>query len=169
MQLAVQMSTSPDPVSLDAVSPDAVAALRTAVLILSRRMRYQPLADELSASEAAVLGRIGREGPQTPGALARAEHVQPPSMTRILDRLEGRGLLSRDPLPGDRRQVLISRTAAAEALVTRTRELRTRWLTELLSTLHPDEIATVERAAPILAALAERPDTAAPPRPMDRC
>ncbi len=151
------------------VSPDAVAALRTAVLILSRRMRYQPLADELSASEAAVLGRIGREGPQTPGALARAEHVQPPSMTRILERLEGRGLLRRDPRPGDRRQVLISRTPAAEDLVARTREVRTRWLTDLLSTLSPDDIDTVERAAPILAALAECPDTAAPPRPMDRC
>ena len=158
-----------DPVSVHAISVDAVSALRTAVLILSRRMRNQPPGDELSPSEAAVIGRLGREGPQTPGALARAEHVQPPSMSRILDRLEKRGLLRRDPMPGDRRQALISRTAAAEALVLRTREQRTRWLTDLLSTLRPDEIAAVERAAPILAELAEQPDTAAPPRPMDRC
>src|SRR5881398_293013 len=96
-----------------------VAALRGAVLILARRLRHQQAGDELSPSEAAVMGRVGRTGPMTPGQLAKSEHVQPPSMTRIIERLEARGFLLRTPDPHDRRQVLVSRTDAGNQFVER--------------------------------------------------
>ena len=69
------------------VSGEDIAALRGAVLILARRLRHQQAGDELSPSESAVMGRVGRAGPMTPGQLAKSEHVQPPSMTRIIERL----------------------------------------------------------------------------------
>src|SRR6476661_7708574 len=102
----------------DEMTEETVAALRAAVLILARRLRHQ-VADsgDLSATDLAVLGRIGRCGPMTPGQLARAEHVQPPSMTKVIESLEGRGMLRRDPHPSDGRQYLVSRTAAAEEFV----------------------------------------------------
>ena len=96
---------------------ETVAVLRAAVLVLARRLRYQVAGDDApSATELAVLGRIGRCGPMTPGQLARAEHVQPPSMTKVIESLEARGMLRREPHPSDGRQYLVSRTAAAPAL-----------------------------------------------------
>ena len=137
---------------------DTISELRMAVLILSRRMRYQQGETELSPSESAVLGRIGREGPMTPGVLARAEHVQPPSMTRIAERLEARGLLRRSPHPDDRRQVVLSRTSKADELLARVREERSAWLSVKLAQLSDSDRELIEQAAPALLALAELPD-----------
>ena len=135
-----------------------VAALRAAVLVLARRLRYQLAGDdELSATELAVLGRIGRCGPLTPGQLARAEHVRPPSMTKVIESLEGRGMLSRRPHPTDGRQYLLSRTETAEAFVEASRQLRTAWLADHLEQLTPDERDAIAAAAPALGRLAELP------------
>src|SRR6201747_3120245 len=117
------------------VPVEDVAALRGAVLILARRLRHQQAGDELSPSESAVMGRIGRAGPMTPGQLAKSEHVQPPSMTRIIERLEARGFLRRDPDPADRRQVFVSRTPAGDDFVARSRAVRTAWVTQQLGEL----------------------------------
>ena len=136
---------------------DEVAVLRGAVLILARRLRHQQAGDELSPSEAAVLGRIGRAGPMTPGQLARSEHVRPPSMTRIIERLEGRGYLRRDPDPADRRQVLVSRTELGSEFVERSRAIRTAWLAEQLGKLGAEDQELLTAAAPALSRLAELP------------
>jgi DNA-binding MarR family transcriptional regulator len=137
---------------------EAVAALRGAVLRLGRRLRYQTLGDgDLSATELAVLGRIGRCGPMAPSALARAEHVKPPSMTKVIESLEERHLVRRDPHPTDRRQCLISRTDEGEAFVLETRRRRTAWLAQQMSELSPDERATLLAAGPVLDLLADLP------------
>lgn len=137
---------------------DTVASLRAAVLVLARRLRYQIAGDDdLSATELAVLGRIGRCGPMTPGQLARAEHVRPPSMTKVIESLEGRGMLSREPHPTDRRQYLVSRTEAAEVFVEASRQVRTVWLANHLDQLTDSERAAIEAAIPALSRLAELP------------
>ncbi len=137
------------------VPVEDIAALRGAVLILARRLRHQQAGDELSPSEAAVMGRVGRAGPMTPGQLARSEHVQPPSMTRIIERLEARGFLDRTPDPDDRRQVLVSRTEAGNDFVERSRAVRTAWLTQQMSKLEPDDQRTIAAATAALTRLAE--------------
>jgi len=137
---------------------ETVAVLRAAVLVLARRLRYQVAGDDvLSATELAVLGRIGRCGPMTPGQLARAEHVQPPSMTKVIETLEGRGMLSREPHPTDGRQYLVSRTAVAEAFVAASKQLRTAWLAGHLADLSDSDQRAIIAAAPALARLAEQP------------
>ena len=142
----------------DDLDLEAVAALRGAVLRLGRRLRYQTLGDgDLSATELAVLGRIGRCGPMAPSALARAEHVKPPSMTKVIEGLEERGLVRRDPHPTDRRQCLISRTDDGEAFVLETRRRRTAWLAQEMSELSADERAALLTAGPLLDRLADRP------------
>jgi DNA-binding MarR family transcriptional regulator len=142
----------------DDLDLEAVAALRGAVLRLGRRLRYQTLGDgDLSATELAVLGRIGRCGPMAPSALARAEHVKPPSMTKVIEGLEERGLVRRDPHPTDRRQCLISRTDAGEAFVLETRRRRTAWLAQEMGELSADERAALLAAGPLLDRLADRP------------
>ncbi len=132
--------------------------LRSALLVLSRRMRYeQEVDDELSPSETAVLGRVGRMQPVTPAVLARCEHVQPPSMTRILERLAAKGLVRRDRDPADQRQVLISRTPAGDELVDRIRQMRTAWLAAHFDRLSRADRDAIKTAAGALQRLAELP------------
>jgi DNA-binding MarR family transcriptional regulator len=141
----------------ETLDPESVARLRAAVLVLSRRLRNRAPDDDLSATELAVLGRVQREGRQTPGGLARAEHVQPPSMTRIVERLEKRGYLRREPDPEDGRQQRISVTDGGLDFIERTREQRNRWLAGQLERLPPTEQLALRTALPALQRLAELP------------
>jgi len=142
-------------VSAPVADADTIAVLRAAVLVLARRLRRQRADDDLSATEVAVLGRIYREGASTPGALARAEHVQPPSMTRVIERLEQRGYLRRDPDPSDGRQVLVSGTPRGEQFVEDSRAMRNRWLATQIDKLDGVDRAALAAAAPALARLAD--------------
>ena len=143
------------------VDEETVAALRAAVMVLARRLRYQLAgdhiagADDLSASELAVLGRIGRCGPMKPGQLAKAEHVRPPSMTKVIESLEGRGMLHREPHPTDGRQNLVSRTDAADAFVEASRKVRTAWLADHLGKLPAADQQAIAAATAALGRLAE--------------
>src|SRR3954447_10917965 len=124
----------------------AVNALRSAVMRLSRRLRHQRVDESLSPTEMAVLGTLARCGSATPGELARKEHVQPPSMTRIVAMLESKGLVSRDPHPEDRRQVVVRQTEAAEAMLEESRVKRNAFLAELIEGLDDDERAVLRAA-----------------------
>ena len=134
-----------------------VATLRGAVLVLARRLRHQQAGDGLPATESAVLGRVFREGPISPGQLARGEHVRPPSMTRIVESLEQQGLVERAPHPTDGRQILITVTPAGEGFVEQSRALRTAWLARQIDQLDPADRAALSAAAPALQRLAQLP------------
>jgi DNA-binding MarR family transcriptional regulator len=137
---------------------EAVAALRTAIARLGRRLRYQTLGDaDLSATELGVLGRIARCGPMAPSALARAEHVKPPSMTKVIENLEARGFVRREPHPTDGRQCLISRTETGEAFAREAKAQRTAWLAERLALLSESEREAVLAVAPVLEKLGDMP------------
>jgi DNA-binding MarR family transcriptional regulator len=75
-------------------------------------------------------------------------------MTRIVARLEERGLVERTPHATDGRQVVLDLTAAGRALVTESRRLREAWLAGKLATLTDAERATLVDAAAILDRLA---------------
>ena len=142
-----------------AAPPDgeSIAVLRAAVLVLARRLRRQMADSELSSTEVSVLGRVFRDGPLTPGALARFEHVQPPSMTRVIERLEDKGYLRRDPDPSDGRQVLVSHTAHGENFIEESRALRTAWLAAQIDKLDDADRSAIAAAAAALTRLAEMP------------
>jgi DNA-binding MarR family transcriptional regulator len=53
---------------------------------------------------------LGRDGPMTVGALARALHLSPGAATALVDRLERAGLAARRPDPTSRRRVLVTAT-----------------------------------------------------------
>ena len=55
-------------------------------------------------------------GPAGVTELARAAYLHPGGMTRLLDKLEERGLLARESVPGDRRALQIMLTDAGRAM-----------------------------------------------------
>lgn len=92
---------------------------------LERQLRHMLLAYErldaawrmrldLNANEKLVIMHLA-EGVAAPGALARDVGITSAGMTNLLDRLEQRGLITRDPHPTDGRRVLVSLTKAAVA------------------------------------------------------
>ncbi|MBP0460625.1 MULTISPECIES: MarR family winged helix-turn-helix transcriptional regulator [Streptomyces] len=133
----------------------AVNSLRSAVMRLGRRLKHQRVDESLTPTEMSVLGTLRRCGSATPGELARKEHVQPPSMTRIVALLEAKGLVRLDPHPEDRRQKVISRTEQAEAMLEESRRKRNVWLASLAEGLDEDEWAKLRAAAPVLEKLAD--------------
>lgn len=132
-----------------------VSTLRFAVMRLSRRLKNQRVEESLSPTEMQVLATLARCGSATPGELARREHVQPPSMTRIIAMLEEKGLVRREPHPEDRRQVVVSSTEQAQAILEQSRDKRDAWLAELASGLDEQEWAALRAAAPVLERLAQ--------------
>ncbi|MFG2820725.1 MarR family winged helix-turn-helix transcriptional regulator [Kitasatospora sp. NPDC048365] len=132
----------------------AISQLRSSAMRLARRLRRQRVEESLSPTEIGVLGTLARCGKATPGELARKEHVQPPSMTRIIAMLEEKGLVRREPHPEDRRQVVVSSTEQAEEILNESRRRRNAWLAELAQGLTDEEWAQLKEAAPVLYKLA---------------
>src|SRR4051795_9796132 len=90
--------------------------LHSAAIHLLRRLRTEDTASGLSAPRLSALSVIVFGGPLTLGALAAAEQVRPPTMTRLVSALEQAGLVTREPDPKDRRQVLLRATAEGRRL-----------------------------------------------------
>src|SRR6478736_6197277 len=98
------------------------SALRVSVMRLSRRLRNEREAsDDMSANQLAVLFTLARCGAMTIGDLAAEEKVQPPSMTRTVTSLVGKGLVQRDAHATDRRATMISLTDQGTAVIEETR------------------------------------------------
>ena len=62
---------------------------------------------ELRDVDLHCLDLLARNGPLSPGALARLAGLHPATMTGIVDRLERAGWVARDRDPADRRAVLV--------------------------------------------------------------
>src|SRR3954468_10984750 len=132
--------------------PDAALAgsLRDAIGRLGRRMRAERAATDLSLGQWAALRALESHGPMTPSELAAHEKVQPPSMTKILARLEEHDYVSRTPDPTDRRQVVLAATPAGRALLADDRRRKDRFVSQRLQALDPDERAALAAALPVL-------------------
>lgn len=123
---------------------------------LARRLRAQASSDVLTVSQLAALASLDRHGAMTPSELAAHERVQPPSMTRIISKLEELGLVERARHSSDGRQVLVTPTTQARAMLREDRRRRDAWLATRLRTLtSAEEKDTLRRAASILERLAQ--------------
>jgi DNA-binding MarR family transcriptional regulator len=147
--------TTPQPEPI----PGLATSLRISVSRLARRMRAERVAQglqpELSDTQLAALAALEKHAGMTPGELAEHEKVQPPSMTRVVAALEGRGLVRRMPHPTDRRQAVLTATDHGRDFVQQVRQLREAWLALRLQELTPEERAVLEAAIPLLARLSQ--------------
>src|SRR5947207_15381495 len=106
---------------------DLPARLRLDVMRLSRVLRQQN-AGNISASMLSALSTIDKEGSVTLGALAAHERVAPPSMTRIVARLEEQGLVIRAVDASDRRVARVSVSAPGRTFLPKNRARKDAYL-----------------------------------------
>jgi DNA-binding MarR family transcriptional regulator len=125
----------------------AAGDLRALIGRISRRLRQEDTADEISLSQASVLKLLERHGPATPGALAVAERISPQSMGATLATLETVGLVSRAPDPDDGRRVVMTLTSAGEQALNGVRRNREERMARALT----DGFTAEERQAFIAA------------------
>jgi DNA-binding MarR family transcriptional regulator len=128
---------------------DLAARLRLGVTRLARRLR-QESEPGLTPSQQSALSTIERHGPVTVGALCAIEQVQPPTMTRCVAALVDAGLASREQDEGDRRVAWLRITPDGTRLLARMRRRKEAFLVKRMRSLSPDELETLDRAAPIL-------------------
>ena len=81
---------------------EIAASLRLSATRLARRLR-QESDTGLTPSQLSALAAIEHDGPLTLGALADHERVAPPTVTRVVAKLEADGLVARTADPDDRR------------------------------------------------------------------
>jgi DNA-binding MarR family transcriptional regulator len=133
-------------------APTLAARLRVSATRLARLLRQQ--ADTgLSPSQLSALTTIEAHGPMTLGALADHERVAPPSVTRVVAKLEGAGLVARQAAPDDRRVARVTATPQGLALLGRTRQRKTLWLATRLAKLTDHERARLAAALDVLESL----------------
>ena len=130
------------------------SSLRVAVMRLHRQLRSQRADPTVTVSHIAALNSLDRFGSMTPGELAAHEKVQPPSMTRVLARLEQRGLTARAPHPTDRRQVIVALTDEGRTFLEEVRA-REAWLSGKLKALSAKDRETLEAAIEVIDKLVE--------------
>lgn len=137
-------------------SSELASQLRFAVMRLSRRLR-QHAPEDITPSQLSALSVIVREQRMTLSQLAVAERVQPPTITRVCDSLEFKGLATRVPSEEDRRVAYVEPTASGRTLVETIRRRRDEYLARRLRTFSAEERALLQRAAGLLERLIEDP------------
>ena len=103
----------------------------------------------LSLRQYAALHGI-REGASSPGELARLWQVTPAVLTGIVDRLESRGLVRREPDPLDRRKLRLALTEDGLAASLDVERTLTDDLAAQLVLLSPQELAELGRSLDLL-------------------
>lgn len=137
------------------IKPDNLAIdLRTAVMRTSRRLRVEATGDVITPGQYTVLAQLNANGPQTLRTLADREHVQAPSMTRIVNALTDQGFVTRTAHPNDGRQIQVGITQAGKAVLEEAREQRTAWLAQRVAGLSDDDRQILSRAAHIMQEMA---------------
>ncbi len=122
------------------VDDSTVQRLSVAIGRLNRRLRQEGVApDELTLSQLSAISTVYRLGSITLGELAAEERVKPPTMSRIVDRLEVDGYLRRTPDPRDRRCVRVELAEGGTRVLAGSRSRRDASLSVRLATLATEE------------------------------
>lgn len=138
------MPSSP-PATSAASLAEIAARLRLSSTRLARRLR-QEASTGLTPSLLSALATVERHGPLTLGALAEHERVAPPSITKVVAKLEADGLVERAVDASDRRVARVAATAAGRDLLEESRRRKTSWLLDRIHALPAEEQARLADA-----------------------
>lgn len=142
------------------MNPDRVA--EDIVLALRRIMRSMDIASRQLISKYGIttpqllcLQHMLEQGPMTTGMLAEAVSLSPATVTGILDRMERRGLVTRERRPEDKRRVLVAITDAGRGAAEAAPSYLAERLTHALEHLPEADRREIQRVILYLADLAD--------------
>lgn len=135
-------------------SPAAVAdQLHSAAIHLLRAVRRADTTLGVGPAQLSALSVLVFGGSRSIGALARAEQVRLPTMSRLVRSLERDGLATRTPDPADGRASRVHPTALGRRVLRRGRALRVATLARRLEQLPEADRALLSRAAELIEGL----------------
>jgi DNA-binding MarR family transcriptional regulator len=109
----------------------------------------------LTGPQMLCLREVADKGSLTTGDLARAIALSPATLTGILDRLEMRGLVSRERRPEDKRRVLVSLTSMGKEMSHELPSPMQERFGSKLAALTGDQQAVIRRALEQMADMME--------------
>lgn len=127
------MTLPADPDSLGFLISDVARLVRAEI---ERRIATAGVA--VTPGEGRALANIARCGIVRQNVLAERMGVEAMTLSGYLDRLEGRGLVTRTPDPADRRAKLVELTAAADEVLSEVRAIGTAIREDLTRTMGPE-------------------------------
>ena len=125
-------------------------------------MNESASSEDLTPTQASVLGAVAARGPLSASEVARIEGINPTMLSRVLGALEHRGMVLRSTDDSDQRRVVVEATSGGRAAGARIRERRAQVLVEVIDGLPPKVATELAAALPALEVFAEslaaRPD-----------
>jgi DNA-binding MarR family transcriptional regulator len=103
-----------------------------------------------------TLWTIAARGPTRLTDLAAAEGVTRPTMTRIIDSLDQRGYVTREPDPDDGRAQLVTVTRRGRALIDEGKAVRVKVLAARIAQLPPGQAKDLDRTIAVIEALGQQ-------------
>jgi DNA-binding MarR family transcriptional regulator len=128
---------------------EVAAGLRLSTTRLARRLRTEAEIG-LTPSLLSALAVVHVHGPLTLGALAELEGIAPPTVTKIVGKLQDQALVERIGDAADRRVCRVVTTDAGEQLLARSRARKTAWLAARLDGLPERDLVLLARASELI-------------------
>lgn len=129
---------------------ELAARLASISTVLQRHLSRADAGEGLTRARLSALALLVLGGPRTLGDLAAAEHVRPPTMTRLIHAMEADGLVTRRPNPDDARSVVIEATPRGVEQLESGRARQIAPLAETISDLDRAERLQLEEATDLL-------------------
>lgn len=120
---------------------------------LLRTLRHAVRDDCLQPSQVLVLSQLVAYGPMRVGELAIRVPCSQPTATVAVTSLESTGYVRREPDPADGRAIRVVATDEGREILISLAQGEARELMARLSTLDQEELAILDRLAPLLAKL----------------
>jgi DNA-binding MarR family transcriptional regulator len=124
--------------------------LHSAAIHLLRRLRVQDVASGIGPSQLSALSVLVFGGPMSLHALAAAEQVKAPTMSRLVSAMRMRDLVSVEQAAEDARAVVIRVTGEGQKLLLAGRKRRVDSLAKVLSAFSKQDAAALRRASELL-------------------
>lgn len=102
-----------------------------------------------------ALWELNRRGPMSLKALAERMHLDPSTVTGVVDRLQRKGLVSREADPADRRRVVLDLTPEGVTTVKSAPHPAQGQLVHALSAMDSGQVAQLNRTLQLLASVME--------------
>ena len=129
---------------------ELAARLAGLTTVLQRHLSRAHAGEGLTRARLSALALLVLGGPRTLGELAAAEHVRPPTMTRLVQAMEADGLVVREKNPRDGRSVVIAATNKGLEQLEQGRARQIAPLAEAISDLDRAQRLELEDAADLL-------------------